>query len=77
MVVAVNARACLVTGWALAAFEDAGQKYVPVVGFVAETVDGEAGNLDEHGNVHAGNSSVLDKVCTKRRSDPVTCVHRG
>ena len=61
------------TGWALAAFEGAGQKDVPVFGFVVEAVDGEAGNLDEHGSVHA-HSSVLNEDCTKTWSDPVRLI---
>jgi hypothetical protein len=44
---------------------------MPVVGFVVKAVDGGAGNLDQHGSVHTGNSNVLDKDCTKTWSEPV------
>jgi hypothetical protein len=49
-------------GWTFTAFVAVGRVNIPVVRFVVKAVDREARNLKEHGDVHASNSIVTDRV---------------
>ena len=44
---------------------------LPVVWVIVKTVGNKAWDLDEHVGLHGGNSTVLIRGCTKRRSESV------